>query len=209
MSKSKKRVYLSPLREEKATQTKQLILESARVLFEAEGFEKVTIEKIAKSAKVSAPTVYAIFQSKRGVLRSLMDDVFCKERFEELVEKSSKASTPYERLLYSAKIAREMYDAERVQMDVFRGVSLLSPEFKELEHEREMRRYERQEQTIKDLKNEGYLNTELSVKKARDILWAFTGRDMYRMLVIDQHWTSDEYETWLSDTLALHLVLKK
>ena len=34
----------------------------------------------------------------------------------------------------------------------------------------------------------------LVMAKAHDILWAFTGRDMYRMLVIEQGWSSDEYE---------------
>ncbi len=40
------------------------------------------------------------------------------------------------------------------------------------------------------------------VSKARDILWAFTGRDMYRMFVIEQGWTSEEYETWLAQLLV-------
>jgi len=42
-----------------------------------------------------------------------------------------------------------MYDAEREQMDIFRGAAVLAPEFKELEKEKEMRRYNRQEVTIK------------------------------------------------------------
>ena len=45
-----------------------------------------------------------------------------------------------------------------------------------------------------------------SIKKARDILWAFTGRDMYRMLVMEQGWTSDEYEKWLAQLLATTLI---
>ena len=34
-------------------------------------------------------------------------------------------------------------------MDIFRGASLLAPEFKELEKEREKRRYKRQEERLK------------------------------------------------------------
>ena len=46
----------------------------------------------------------------------------------------------------------------------------------------------------------------LEVSKARDILWAFTGRDMYRMFVVEQGWSSDEYETWLAQLLVKTLM---
>ncbi|MCB1107751.1 MAG: TetR/AcrR family transcriptional regulator [Chlamydiia bacterium] len=206
MSKIKKRAYTSAVRNAQAVETKKRILISAKNLFEGEGFEYVTIEKIAQVATVSVPTVYSLFQSKRGILRALMDDVFPKEQFDALVEKSHKASSPQKRLFYSAKIARQIYDAEKAQMDVFRGVIFLAPEFKELEKEREMRRHARQEATIRAMAKEKSLSKELGVDKARDILWAFTGRDLYRMLVVEQGWTSDEYEKWLAQLLAKTLI---
>lgn len=95
-----------------------------------------------------------------------------------------------------------MYDAEKTQMDVFRGAAVLAPEFKELEKEREMRRYDRQQVTIKAMAEERSLAPGLSVKKARDILWTFTGRDLYRMLVVEQGWASDDYEKWIAQMLV-------
>jgi AcrR family transcriptional regulator len=206
MSKSKKRAYHSSTRAAKATQTRSRILDAAKNLFESEGFECVTIEKIAHAADVSIPTVYALFQSKRGILRALMDDLFPKEHFDALVKKSNEATTPQERLLYSAKIARQIYDAEKSQMDVFRGAAVLAPEFKELEQEREKRRYARQEVTIEAMAQEKSLSKNLSLSQARDILWALTGRDLYRMLVIEQGWTSAKYEKWLSQVLSSALM---
>ena len=206
MSKIKKRPYKSESRSAQAAQTKERILLAAKNLFESEGFECVTIEKIAQIASVSIPTIYSLFQSKRGILRALMDEVFPKDQFDTLVEKSHKASSPKERLLYSAKIARQIYDAEKTQMEVFRGAVVLAPEFKELEKEREMRRYVRQEVTIKAMAKEKSLSKNLSVNRARDLLWAFTGRDMYRMLVVEQGWTSEEYEQWLAQLLANTLI---
>ncbi len=206
MSKIKKRAYKSEARDAGAAQTKERILLSAKNLFELDGFEYVTIEKIAQVANVSIPTIYSLFQSKRGILLALMDEVFPKDRFDILVEKSHEASSPKERLLYSAKIARQIYDAERAQMEIFRGAVVLAPEFKELEKEREMRRYSRQEVTIKAMAKEKSLSKSLSVNKARDLLWAFTGRDMYRMLVVEQGWTSKEYEKWLAQLLANTLI---
>lgn len=187
-------------------QTRHRILVSAKLLFQSKGFEGVTIEQIAQTAEVSAPTIYGLFQSKRGVLRALMDEALPADQFETLVKEAMQEKSPQRHLAISAKIARHMYDAERAQMDIFQGASILAPEFKELEKEREQRRHKRQEQSIKMIAKDGALLKGLKVSKARDILWAFTGRDMYRMFVIEQGWTSEEYETWLSQTLVKTLL---
>lgn len=201
-----RRAYNSSARTEKAANTRRRILVSAKILFESEGFEYVTIEKIAKLAEVAVPTIYALFQSKSGILRALMDDTLPAELFDELVEDSIKEKSPDARLRISAKIARQIYDSEKAQMDVFRGASVLAPEFKNLEIEKEMRRYERQQVTIKAMVKEKSLAKGLKSINARDILWALTGRDMYRMLVVEQGWTSDEYEEWLAKTLICSLM---
>lgn len=55
------------------------------------------------------------------------------------------------------------------------------------------------------MKDKALLNG-LSLSQARDILWAFTGRDIYRMLVIERGWTSEEYEKWLAQLLIKTLI---
>lgn len=209
MSEVKKRIYRSDARNTQAAQTRARILSSAQTLFESEGFEYVTIEKIAQAANVSIPTIYSLFQSKCGVLRALMDEVLPTDQFEALVEKSIQEKSPKKRLGISAKIARQIYDAERAQVNIFRGAAVLAPEFKELEKERELRRHTRQEMTIKAMVKENSLMEGLDPAKARDILWALTGRDMYRMFVMEQEWSSDEYEKWLTQLLISTLMGEK
>lgn len=206
MSNRKKRIYTSETRDTQAALTRSRILASARKLFQSEGFEYVTIEKIALAADVSAPTIYSLFQSKRGILRAIIDEALPTEQFEALVERAKQARSAKERLMISAKIARQIYDAEKAQMDIFQSASVLGPEFKKLEKERELRRYKRQEETIKTMEKEKSLMEGLSLSKARDILWAFTGRDLYRMLVVEQGWTSEEYEKWLAQLLIKTLI---
>ena len=201
MPEIKKRSYKSVTRNSQAIQTKKRILAAARKLFELEGFEFVTIEKIDQRAEVSIPTVYSLFQSKSGVLKALMDEAFPTDQFDDLVEKSIQEKSPLKRLAISAKIARQMYDAEKAQMNIFRSAAVLGPEFKELEKEQEMRRYERQKVTIQAMVDEKSLSKGLNATKARDLLWAFTGRDLYRMFVIEQGWTSNAYEKWLASLL--------
>jgi len=209
MSNRIKRTYNSESRQAQATQTRRRILTAAKNLFQPQGFESVTIEQIAQVANVSIPTVYALFQSKRGILRALIDDALPTEQLETLVEKAKGAETLKELLPISAKIARQMYDAERAQMDVFWGTYVLTPEFKEIEKEREQRRYKRQEETLTKMAQGHALMEGLSLSKARDILWAFTGRDMYRLFVVEQGWTADEYEKWLSQLLVKTLISDK
>ena len=206
MSNGKKRIYTSETRHVQAAQTRSRILTSAKKLFETEGYEFVTIEKLAQDAGVSAPTIYALFQSKRGVLRVLMDEALPLDQWEALVEEVKQEKSAKKRLEIAAKISRQMYDAERAQMDIFRGASVLAPEFKILEMEREQRRYKRQEEGVKRMETEGSLIKGMKRSKAQDILWAFTGRDMYRMFVVEQGWTSEEYEKWLSQLLIKSLI---
>lgn len=207
MSNKKKRTYVSQTRKDKANLTKTRILESAKILFQEQAIEKTTIDQIATRAQVSTPTIYALFQSKRGILRTLIDHAIPVDVFESLAKEAACALTSQERLCVSAKMARQIYDAERAQMDSFWGVYVLTPEFKEIEQERERRRYIRQEETIQKIKNHGDLIPDLSLEKARDILWSFTGRDLYRLLVVDKCWPSQEYEKWIS--LMLHKSLLK
>ena len=206
MSNQKKRSYNSKTRLTKALQTRTRILDSAKKLFQSEGFESVTIEKLAEVSEVSAPTIYLLFQSKRGVLRAIMDEAFSADQHSALVESGKKIQSIKERLKVAATISRRLYDAERMQMALFHGASVLAPEFKELEKEREARRYQRLEESVKWLAKEKALAKGLTITKAHDILWAFTGRDLYRMQVIERGWTSDEYEKWLGDLLVKTLL---
>lgn len=209
MKKKEKRTYNSEARETQAAQTRWRILEAAKKLFQTKGFDRVTINELAKSAEVSMPTIYAIFKSKRGVLQSLIDAALPPERFTELVNDSMQEKSPRKRLCITAKLARQIYDAERELMDILRGAIVVAPELKKLEMEREGRRYERQGEYVKEMIEGGHLSKGLSLQKSRDILWALTGRDIYRMFVIERGWTSDEYETWLSQILIKSLLDKE
>lgn len=203
---STKRTYDSTIRSAQAAKTRHRILSSAKKLFQTEGFERMTIEKLAQTAEVSAPTIYSLFQSKRGVLRALMDEVLATDQYEILMQEVKNETTAKGLLLLAAKIARCLYDAEKEQMTAFQGAVLLAPEFKELEKEKETRRYKRLERTMQFVAKQRSLTTGLTTSEAYDILWAFTGRDLYRMLVIERKWTSEKYEKWLAQHLIKNLL---
>lgn len=200
--KQKKRAYSSEARDAQASKTRSRILKEALILFQNSGFDQMTISSLAEAAGVSTPTIYAIFKSKRGVLQALIDEALPPHTFTALVDESMQETSPKERLKISAKLARSIYDAESGLMDILRDASVLSSECKELEQELERRRFERQADFVRNLGPALRMPSET----ARDILWALTGRDIYRMFVIERGWTSDDYEKWLGDMLAKSLL---
>ncbi|MEM9243175.1 MAG: helix-turn-helix domain-containing protein [Pseudomonadota bacterium] len=201
-----KRSYHSKIRPLQAANTKKRILAAAEKLFQAKGLEQVKIEDLAKAANVSASTIYAQFKSKCGILRALMDEALPAEQFKQLVEQSKAEKSAKKRLEITAKITRQLYDAERSKMAIIRGSSMLSSELKAVEKTNETRRYRRQKATIETMMKANDLTAGITLSKARDILWAFTGRDMYRLFVIEKAWKPDDYEKWLAQLLIKTLI---
>lgn len=197
------RKYHSPAREQQAGQTRERILDAARKMILNKGFAEATIEAIAGDAGVAAPTVYAAFGSKRGILQGLMERAAFSSGYTNLVREAMQSDDPETRLRYAAKIARSIFDSLRNESEVLRGATAVAPEFV---HEKERIRYERQEGLIKLLEDKGALRPELNVTAARDILWTLTSYDIHRRLVVERKWSADRYEKWLGDTLVRTLL---
>ena len=66
------RGYSSKLRTDAASGTRNGILDAAKALMGAKGIDRVTIAGIGARAGVAASTIYAIFRSKEGIIRALM-----------------------------------------------------------------------------------------------------------------------------------------
>jgi len=202
LPKTKKRPYKSLIRERQAGDTRRRIVEAARRLLETEGYAGMTIDAIARGAEVSAQTVYALFQSKTGILIAMLDQSMFGTQYEAVIRRAADASDPEERLRLAAGVAREIRGAQSTTFDLLRGAGVVAPELAKLEQQREQLRYEKEENVITFLRKSGKLRPDLSHKSARDIFWMLTGGDVYRMLVRERGWSPRKYETWLADTLA-------
>ncbi len=201
-----RRRYDARLRSERASGTRLRILDEARKLFTARGVDKVTISDIASAAGVSTPTLYALFQSKTGVLRAVVERSFFGARYAEIAKQAESARDAEEVLRMTASISRVILDTEREEIGLMRGVAALSPELKAIETELEAVRFRLQEARARLLVERAPVARQLGLARVRDILWMYTGRDVYRMLVLERGWSSDEYESWLADTLITALM---
>lgn len=135
-----------------------------------------------------------------------MERVLFGRQYTALVRETKKIAHPEERLRGVAKITRNVYDSEREEMNLLRGATVVAPEFAELEREREQRRFERQSVTLELLADAKALREDLTVRTAREVLWALTGREPYRLLVIEKKWSPDRYENWLGELLIRALL---
>jgi len=69
--KEQRRPYRSPLREERATETRERILDGVVQVMAHNGIAELSIPLIAKQARVSVPSVYRYFPTKRHLFEAL------------------------------------------------------------------------------------------------------------------------------------------
>jgi AcrR family transcriptional regulator len=204
MSRTKN--YNSEVRRAQSELTRQRILASAKRLFSSKGYERTTIEKVARTANVSAPTVYSLFKSKEGILRELAHSIRFGDQYQLLSRKVRALEDPIKTLKMAAAIARTIRDAEESEMGFLYGGSALFPALKKLVGEREQQRFEFQEYMVHRLQENNLLPHGMTYVQAREILWTLTGQEIYRKLVIERGWSSNAYEKWLRRTLLQSLV---
>lgn len=203
-TKKRARSYTSAVREQQADETRRRILDAARRLFLERGFDGTTMDAVAQEADVAVPTVYAAFHSKRGLVAELLNRARFGPGYGELVKQGTAETQPEPRLRFVARIARQVFDSERSEMDLLRGAGVLSPDLGE--DERERNRYTLQKKTIDLLVEAARLRSDLDATTARDILYALTARDLYRQLVVVRGWEPGKYEKWLGDALVQQLL---
>ncbi|WP_432122141.1 TetR/AcrR family transcriptional regulator [Streptomyces sp. S1] len=80
-----------PRRRRKAEESREVILRAARDLFVSEGYEGVSMRKVAERARCAPATIYSFFPGKRRLLHQIWEGVF-----EDLVNElnSSYAEDP-------------------------------------------------------------------------------------------------------------------
>src|SRR5438105_2396078 len=114
-----------------AEQTRARIMRAAReLLSDPAGISAFTIEAVAKQARVARMTVYYQFQSKRGLLEALFDDV---ARGGEMARLKDAFREPDPRKALDEFIARFVFfwSSDRLIIRRLRSLGALDPEIDE------------------------------------------------------------------------------
>jgi AcrR family transcriptional regulator len=202
----RKRAYDSTRRADAARQTRAGVLAAAQRLYSARPIEDVTLATIAKAAGVSLSTIYATFASRDGILRALMEETLFGPHYAAATARLAEETDPVRSLALTASVARAIYEGESRALGRLRDMAAGSATLRAIEQEFERVRYARQEERVNRLFAAGKARPGLSVDEARRVLWMYSSRDVYRMLVTEGGWPPAAYERWLADAILGALV---
>lgn len=205
-SPSRRRRYTSQARTQSAQETRRRIIGAAAILFSRRGIDRVAIHEIGKRARVAVSTVYAIYKSKDGILRGLMEQSLFGPQYQDAQKLLVGETDPVALIELTSWVSRAIYESESSDLGLLCHASGFSLALRKMEEEFERIRYENQAARLELLFASGKARPGLSLEEARRILWMYTSRDVYRMLVHHGRWTADRYQQWLSRTLVEALV---
>ena len=209
----KRRRYESPLRRDKARQTRTAVLQAAYARFLTVGYASTTLAAVAADASVSVDTVYTTFGSKRGLLAAVMDvnvggddePVAVLDR--ELPQRMR--AEPDQRVqvaMFAAGMAGEL-ERMRPLDDVLRSAAAADPEVAAARHEQNDRqRHAAMTIVVGWIRARGPLRDGLDLDTAADVVWSLTSPEMHHMLLDTRGWDRGRYEDWLRTTLELSLL---
>ena len=209
----KSRRYDSPLRRERARQTRLAILAAAHQRFLDVGYASTTLAAVAAAAGVSVDSVYAIFGSKRGLLAAVMDvnvggDDEPVAVLERELPQRMRAETDQRRqiAMFAHGMAGEL-ERMRPLDDVLRGAAAADPDVAAARHEQnDVQRHAAMTTVVEWLRVRGPLLPGLEPSTAADVVWTLTSPEVHHMLLETRGWTRAQYEDWLRVTLEAALL---
>jgi AcrR family transcriptional regulator len=190
---------------------RRAVVTAARELFLERGYAATTIDAISSLSDVPPATVYRLFTSKLGILKALLDasiggddqPVAVQDRPDVAAMMTEPDPT---KLLagfagITTAINQRSNDVHRVLVSAagsdFGAAQLLA----EIQRQRD----EGQGQIAHALARNGTLRAGLRESDAADLIHALMSPEVYRLLVLDRHWTPEQYRRWLATTLTQQL----
>jgi AcrR family transcriptional regulator len=195
------RGYDSTRRRAQAAETQAAILRAAHDLFVARGYGRTTIAEVARTAGVSAETVYAGFGSKVNLLHRVWDvtiggddrEVAYHERPEVL---AVRAEPDLARRL-AMQAALLTHTAPRVVpfLLAMQSAAAVEPAAAAMVDEIGRQRFAGMGVMAREAAATGQL--AVTEEECRDLIWATTDGMLWHRLVQQRNWSDEEFARWL------------
>jgi len=131
------RPYSLARRQAAADETRTRVIAAARELIvSAAGFQRFTIDAVARQAGVARMTVYYQFRSKRGLLEAVFDDLAAHGGMERMATVFTR-SEPLEALDALIAVFGRFWASDRLVLRRFRALAALDPELEPAVRERD------------------------------------------------------------------------
>jgi AcrR family transcriptional regulator len=191
-------------RQRQAQATRNMIVTAAQALFLEQGYICTTIETIAERAGVATSTVYAIFGSKRGILRAIRDTWHERTHLHEVLNSSQSSVSPEVRLEQLTEATRKQWEIGAEVTAIYTGAAAADPR---AAAELSQALVGRREGLLNFARSmEPHLRPGLDAPHAASILQALCMPEVFDELVRHSGWSGDEYQAWLVRTLKSQLL---
>lgn len=196
-----KRPYASPLRARRAAETKALLIRTATGLFTERGWVGTGMRDVAKEAGVAIETLYSHYPSKRKLLDAVVDQAVVGDdapvavaerpeflalgrgrRAERIAAAASLITTIHERTAPFARLIREAATSDAEIAGVLRDT--------------------RERQRADIAAGLALILGRTPTVAERDGVWSILSLEVHDLLRRESGWSRDDYEQWVSETLA-------
>jgi AcrR family transcriptional regulator len=203
-----KRKYDSSRRQLQALETRRQIVETARSLFIELGYDGTTIDAIADAAGVAPETVYAVFQSKRKILRHLIDiSIGGDDQPIRLMDRPEPIAVlhdadPLHQIMMFSQGITEILKRVAPIFEVLRTAAKADKEFADLVQNLLNERLENMTTLVQHIENNGGLRDGLNISSGAELVWTISSPEVFLLLTRDHKNSLDYYSTWLQVTLT-------
>ena len=211
MSGPVKRSYASAKREAQARATRATIIAAASERFVANGYVATTVQAVADEAGVAVQTVYAVFGTKRELLRQVLEAAVVGDgQSDELAEQPAYQAIvnepdPARRAALDAELSTQISMRVAPIMKVLREAAAADPEFAATSAQITARRRDDMALAVDALA--GPAGPPMAREEAIGTLYVLYSPDVFLQLTVDFGWTVDRYQRWLADMLLRTMIL--
>jgi AcrR family transcriptional regulator len=208
MESRQPRRYRSSLRESRARRTRQRVLDAATVVFLDRGYGAATIRAIAGEAKVSVPTVEALFGTKARLLKAAIDVAIAGD-YEPVpvldrawAADARKAETAEEFLsVVAGVVAAAQARSAGLVLAVFEG-SARDRELEQVAEQMVAQRAVTASWIVEGVSRVASLRECRGKEEAIDTVWLLMDPAVFDRLTRRRNWTPEHYEHWFSRSVA-------
>jgi AcrR family transcriptional regulator len=193
-------------RAEYAEATRQAILEAARGLFVEKGYYATKVDEIARRARVSPATVYAVGGGKHGLLRTLIESGTRADDIPSILARLESIADPDELIAFIVHATRVKFEE---WADLMRQVVAAAPQEPQVREYLEIAHRSKRgglELTARRLAVMTALRPDVDAARAADLLWLHLCNTAWFTRTDDLGWSLDASETWLTEALTFALL---
>lgn len=196
-----RRRYESPLRSKRAEETKATLIRTATDLFTTNGWTNTGMRDIAREAGVAVETLYKHFPSKRRLLDAVVDQAAAGDadpipvagRPEFLAMGTGPRA---DRIAAAASLVAAVNGRTGRFARLIREAASSDPEIAEVLRETRDRQRADVEAGL------GLVLGRPPTATERDGVWAIVSPEVHLLLTEESGWAPEDYEHWVSATLA-------